>query len=97
MAVDRSYKFGLGDRVRDRITGFVGIVVGRSNHISGCDTMGIQPEALKDGAPQEVRWFDDLRVDLVDAGVVAPITRAAVAASGADSVPQATRSEPGRA
>ncbi len=47
MAAD--FKYQLGDRVKDKVTKFTGIIVGRGDHISGCDTYGVQTETLKDG------------------------------------------------
>lgn len=83
------FKFNRGDRVKDRVTGFVGVVVSRADHISGCDTYGLQPEQLKDGAPQKCEWFDEPRLEFVQAGVV-PMIDTREVRTGADSIPQAT-------
>lgn len=85
----KEFKFNVGDRVKDRVTGFQGIVIGRSDYISGCDTYGVQPERLKDGIPQDTKWFDDPRLILVEAGVLKAFDTREVR-TGADSVPQAT-------
>ena len=60
------FKFGLGDRVRDTITGFVGIVTCRSQWLNNCNTYGVQPTALKDGAPQDRQAFDEPQMELVE-------------------------------
>jgi hypothetical protein len=89
----RGFKFGLGDKVQDKVTGFQGVVTSRGDHISGCDTYGVQPVALKDGAPADVKWLDEPRMKLVQAQALAPVdTRED--RTGADSVPQETRSNP---
>lgn len=56
----------LGDRVKDRITGFSGIVVGRTEWLSGCGRVGIQAEKSKAGVlPPEPFWVDDQQVAIL--------------------------------
>lgn len=56
----------LGDKVKDKITGFTGILVGRTEWLNGCIRFGVQSEKLnKDGEPIEPEWFDEERVELV--------------------------------
>lgn len=55
----------LGDRVRDRYTGFQGILVARTEWLYGCTRVGIECSDLKDGKPIEPQWFDEQRVELV--------------------------------
>lgn len=96
-SVDNDYRFALGDRVKDSVTGFSGIVTGRADHISGCDTYAVQSEVLKDGMPQDQKWFDDPRLELVQAGVMQSfVNRVLGRDSGADGVPTATGSNPTR-
>lgn len=64
------FKFNLGDKVRDTITGFTGIVTLRSQWLNNCNTYGVQPTALKDGAPQERQHFDEPQLELLDEKVV---------------------------
>jgi hypothetical protein len=85
----RGYKFELGETVKDKVTGFKGVVVGRSNHISGCDTFGVQASTLKDGAPQDPKWFDEPRLE--STGKRMDIVDGRTVKTGADSVPQSTR------
>ncbi len=84
------FKYGLGSRLRDQVTLFEGIVVTRAEHLSGCDTYGLQPTELKDGAPQDIKWFDEPRLQIYGKGIGAVDTRATK--TGADSIPQSTRS-----
>ncbi len=60
----------IGDRVRDRITSFEGIVIGKSHWLTGCDTVGIRPEELHDGKPIEVQYFDVTRVKILNEGAI---------------------------
>lgn len=56
----------LGDRVRDRITGFAGIAIARTDWLNGCSRFGVQPEEMKDGKCVEVDWFDVDQIEIVD-------------------------------
>ena len=49
----------LNDVVEDRITGFTGVVIGRTEWLYGCVRFGVQSEELKDGKPLEHQWFDE--------------------------------------
>jgi hypothetical protein len=56
------FRIELGTTARCRVTGFTGIVTGRTNYISGCDLYLLQPPVDKDGKFVESRWFDDPRL-----------------------------------
>ena len=61
----------LGSLVKDTITGFTGIAVGRMEFPFGCIHIRIQAKGLtKDGDPFPVHAFDDQRIE-----VLAPPTR----------------------
>ncbi len=52
----------LGDKVRDSITGYSGIVVAITEWLYGCRRIGVQAQELKDGKPVEECWFDEQRL-----------------------------------
>ena len=56
----------LGNKVRDNITGFTGIAVGRTEWLFGCSRIGIQATELKDGKPVETEWIDEQRVEVIE-------------------------------
>jgi len=56
---------GLGGRVKDKITGFTGIVIARTEWLNGCTRVGVQSQELKDGKPIEQQWFDETQVIVV--------------------------------
>jgi hypothetical protein len=66
----QGFTHNLGDRVKDIITGQVGIVTSRSEHIFGCNRYWVEPQEIKDGKPIEGRWFDEEAIELVLAGAV---------------------------
>jgi hypothetical protein len=56
----------LGDKARDVVTGFEGIVSVRSEFLFGPARVGLTPITLdKDGKPQDIVSFDELRVKRV--------------------------------
>lgn len=61
------YIFGLGVRVKEKVTGFSGVITGRTQWLTNCNTYIVQPEGLKeDGTPKENHQFDESRLDLID-------------------------------
>jgi hypothetical protein len=51
----------LGSKVRDRISGFTGIVVCRSTWVTGCVRIGVDAKGKADATA----WFDEERLDIV--------------------------------
>lgn len=56
----------LGDKVRDRYTGFEGIAIARTEWLYGCVRITIQSTKLHDGRPLE-DTFDEQRVEVTEA------------------------------
>ena len=57
----------LGSKARDTITGFKGIVVGRTEWLEGITRIGIQPQELHDGKAIEIDWFFEGQVEIIAA------------------------------
>lgn len=61
----------LGDRVKDKVTSFEGIVVSITNYLQGCKRIAVQAEHLgQDGKPIEASWFDEPQVVLVKTNAI---------------------------
>jgi hypothetical protein len=60
----------LGIKVKDKITGFEGIVTGFVTYLSGCNQSLVVPPVDKDGKVVEGVWFDVQRLDRIDQSVV---------------------------
>lgn len=56
----------LGSIARDKITGFVGVVIAKTEWLNGCRRFTIQPQELKDGRPIEACSFDEQQVDEIE-------------------------------
>ena len=58
----------LGKRAKDKITGFEGVIVGKTSYLFGCDVYGITPES-KEGKLNDTCWFDEGRVEILGDGI----------------------------
>ncbi len=55
----RTFKIALGTKVKDKVTGFKGVVVARTEWLFGCLRYTVQPQKLKDGATIANECFDE--------------------------------------
>lgn len=63
--------FEFGDKVKDKVTGFEGIVMSITYYHNGCTRVAIQGLKLKeDGIPTGWEYYDIQQLELVEAGVV---------------------------
>lgn len=61
----------LGDRVRNRINGQVGLATGRTEYMNGCRQFLLQPESLdKDGKALDGTWWDEQFLDVTETQVL---------------------------
>lgn len=79
--------FEIEDRVRDRITGFEGVVTGISQFVTGCARATIQPpmsaKIREEGGKMPDAWFIDvLTLEMVEEGPRHKILPDAAAAVG---------------
>ena len=67
------WKFALGDSVKDIISGFAGIVDGRTEWLNGCRRYIVQPRGLKkeDGLPLTNATFDEEQLQSFGKGIKA--------------------------
>ncbi len=63
----------LGDKARDKVTGFEGVCVCRSEYISGCARIALQPAVGEDGKIPEQGHFDEPMCEVVQAAAVASL------------------------
>lgn len=62
------FKFAMGVKVRDVLTGFEGRIISRVDHFTGCAYYGVQPEGLDDkGGIKEQKSLDENRLTVIDA------------------------------
>ena len=58
---------------RDRVTGFVGVAIGRTVWLSGSPTISLQAPALANGKVPASVGFDEPRLELVPATAAGPL------------------------
>ncbi len=55
----------LGSKVKDKITGFIGIATTETRHLTGCDRYGVTPTMDKDGKLGDTKWFDEMVLEVL--------------------------------
>ena len=55
----------LGDKVKDKVSGFTGIAVGKTEWLYGCVRFNIQPPIDKDGKLPEMGSFDEPQLEVI--------------------------------
>lgn len=69
------FKHELGKEAKDIVTGFKGIIVARTQWLTGCPRYAIQPKISKDGKVDDNRTFDENQIEIIGKGVVIPQTQ----------------------
>lgn len=64
-----SFKFELGDRLRDRVSGYEGICDMRGECLNGCLRYSLQAGLKEDGSMKEGYWIDEGQLEKIDKGV----------------------------
>ena len=59
----------LGQKAKDKITGFEGIITARVTYLYGCDQYGIAP-AVRDGKIGDTSYFDEGRIEIIGRGIL---------------------------
>ncbi len=56
----------LGDKVKDKVSGFTGIATARHEYLNGCVRISVDPDKLgKEGAKGEGHVFDEPQLEIV--------------------------------
>lgn len=84
----------MGQKVRDELTGYTGIVTGRAEYLTGCERVLVQPTFCKDGDLVEGAWIDIDRVVPVRGAKLFVLSRRT--SNGPGLVPPAGRRAPTR-
>jgi len=56
------FKYELGQKAKDKISGFVGIIVARIEFLNGCIRYSLAPQKLKDEKPIDSEYFDEEQI-----------------------------------
>lgn len=55
-------KFEMGEVLKDKVTGFQGVVMARTEYFTDCTHYGLCSQTLKDGKPIDWEWLDETRL-----------------------------------
>jgi hypothetical protein len=55
----------LGSTVKDKVSGFTGVVTSRCEYITGCVQYGVTPKVDKEGKLLVSNWFDEDRLTVL--------------------------------
>ena len=58
-------RIALGDKVKDTISGFIGVAVSFHDYLNGCRRISIQPPITKDKKLPEAATFDEPQLEIV--------------------------------
>jgi len=58
-------KIQLGDKVKDKVSGFVGVAVAKTEFINGCIQYNVMPKAGKDGKMPEEVGIDEQSLEVI--------------------------------
>lgn len=58
-----NFKFALGSKVRDGLTGFTGVITARVDYLTGPNRYQIEQAAEAGKSHVEAQWFDEPRLD----------------------------------
>ncbi len=87
----------LGWRVKDKVSGFTGVAIARTEWLNGCIRISVGPEKLHDEKPIDDQWFDEGQLELVTSDTDArQVYLAAIDDLGSAKVPQAASGGPQR-
>lgn len=81
----------MGMEVRDKVTGFKGIVTSIAKYLSGCDRVLISPPVDKEGKIMDSEHFDITEVEFVANGLYVPPVPKRAATGGPRRFPGRSR------
>lgn len=59
------FLYNLGDKAKDRITGFTGIIIARTQWLTNCNTYALKYTKLHENKPMDAQWFDEPNIEIV--------------------------------
>lgn len=70
------FKIKLGATVKDKVTGFTGVVIGRTEWLSGCLRYEVQAKVDKEGKYPSIQSIDEEVLQVLKKAPVVPMRRA---------------------
>jgi hypothetical protein len=60
------FEFEVGETLKDKVTGYEGICVSRSEYLTGCNRYALQSSKLIEGKPSDWHHFDEHQLEKVN-------------------------------
>jgi hypothetical protein len=89
-----NFKIALGAKVKDKVTGYVGVVTGRHEYLYGCFRYTVQAQELKDGKAVDAMGADEEQLEVIKEKT--SVTPANQLTGGPGDAGPARRKEPAR-
>ena len=72
--IQKQFEFAPGDKVQDKVTKFAGTIAGSAYYLTGCNQYLLLPECEEGKTHKKPvgHWFDEDRLELVQAEVIKP-------------------------
>ena len=61
----KEYKFSNGDKVKEIVTGFTGVITGPCHYITGCNTYLVVAKVKDEFSTAKTNWYDEGRLGLI--------------------------------
>lgn len=68
--ITKNFKFTNGDSVREKITGFSGIITGTCFYLTGCNQYLITAKPKDEFSEPIALWYDEGRIELLEKNYV---------------------------
>jgi len=59
------WKFQLGEKVKDRVTGFKGTITARIEYLNGCLQYCVEPKVGKEGKMEKAQYVDEGQLEFI--------------------------------
>ena len=60
------WRFRLGEKVKDAVTGFKGTITSRIEYLNGCLQYCVEPKVGKEGKKMDHQYIDEGQLELID-------------------------------
>ena len=67
--IKKEFKFENGQSVKEKITGFKGIITGTCYYLTGCNQYLITAKQVNESKEPIALWYDEGRLELIEDGV----------------------------
>lgn len=66
-SLETCWRFRLGEKVKDSITGFEGTITSRIEYLNGCLQYCVEPKVGKEGKKEKYEYIDEGQLELIGA------------------------------